>query len=226
MAKQITAPVGNITTAGNLYDDVVTVQELLNNVPTSEGGPQPRLDVDGNCGPKTRAAIQAFQLKQFGWSLADGRVDPFKQTIARLNEFDKASASPSQSFRIRRNFDTPYILSATEGSFNCFEVADTAGGTSAVYFFGNKASMPMKPAVFAGQWVSFTTSYPYPVTGLECPASYTTFYVEGSAPVNMLALQLKPGVVIVKGFLTSVFIASLGPEVKTHDLNADFTLMS
>src|SRR5262249_54727349 len=148
------------------------------------------LEVDGNCGPKTKAAIQAFQLKQFGWSLADGRVDPYKQTIGRLNDFDKASASPSQSFRIRRIFDTPYIFSDRDAWANCFEVADTIGGTSAAYFFGNKASMPVKPGVFAGQWVGFTTKNLYPVTGLECVSAYTTYYVDGGPPVNMLMLKL------------------------------------
>jgi hypothetical protein len=52
--------------------------------------------VDGRCGQKTMKAIQTFQLKHFGWKGADGRVDPDKQTIAKLNELaGGSSASPA-----------------------------------------------------------------------------------------------------------------------------------
>jgi len=44
---------------------------------------------------KTQSAIQAFQVHQFGWTLADGRVDPGKSTLARLNEKSTASGSAS-----------------------------------------------------------------------------------------------------------------------------------
>jgi hypothetical protein len=77
---------------GNLPDDVRTIQQALNRVPPSSGGPLPALDVDGLCGPKTEQAIATFQRRQFGW--ADGRVDPRQVTIARLKEFqDDASAA-------------------------------------------------------------------------------------------------------------------------------------
>jgi hypothetical protein len=68
--------------------DVVTVQQLLNQVPATEGAPPVRLDVDGLCGPKTIDAIQKFQLHHFGWPGADGRVDPDGPTLQKLNEFD------------------------------------------------------------------------------------------------------------------------------------------
>jgi hypothetical protein len=55
-------------------------------VPPIDGGPSPQLKIDGICGPKTIKAIRDFQMKQFGWSGADGRVDPGKQTIERLNK--------------------------------------------------------------------------------------------------------------------------------------------
>ncbi len=92
MAKSISASVG--LNGVNRYDDVVVIQKLLNQVPVIEGGPSPLLVVDGICGPKTRGAIQQFQLKQFGWSGADGRVDPGQQTLARLNQFDAGPAPP------------------------------------------------------------------------------------------------------------------------------------
>lgn len=73
--------------ARNLPDDVLTIQQALNNVNSVSGGPTPSLDEDGLCGPKTIAAIQKFQVHHFGWSGADGRVDPNGQTIHKLNEY-------------------------------------------------------------------------------------------------------------------------------------------
>ena len=68
--------------------DVVNVQLMLNQVPLDQGGPFPKLAVDGLCGPMTIDRIQKFQVKQFGWSGADGRVDPGGATHNKLNEFD------------------------------------------------------------------------------------------------------------------------------------------
>jgi hypothetical protein len=79
----ISSPVG--IRGRNLPDDTVTIQGALNRVAIDQGGANPRLDVDGKCGPKTNKAIQVFQLKHFGWQGADGLVEPLKQTIAKLN---------------------------------------------------------------------------------------------------------------------------------------------
>ena len=79
----------------NLATDVLTIQQALNNVPFDQGQPLPLLDEDGICGPKTKNAIQNFQLKHFGWPGADGRVDPGQQTIAKLNELAGASMALS-----------------------------------------------------------------------------------------------------------------------------------
>ena len=70
----------------NKPNDVSAIQYCLDQVLPIDGGPQTPLKIDGICGPKTTAAIQNFQLKQFGWPGADGRIDPDKQTIKRLNE--------------------------------------------------------------------------------------------------------------------------------------------
>jgi hypothetical protein len=48
-----------------------------------DGGANPFLKVDGLCGPKTTSAIAHFQRRRFGW--ADFVIEPFKQTIGRLN---------------------------------------------------------------------------------------------------------------------------------------------
>lgn len=70
----------------NLPPDVKTIQQALNDVPAGHGRPNVPLKVDGICGPRTKDSIQGFQVKHFGWKLADGRVDPYYKTIAKLNE--------------------------------------------------------------------------------------------------------------------------------------------
>jgi hypothetical protein len=80
----ISASVGINST--NLVNDVTVIQDALNRVSPAGGGPSPLLVVDGICGSKTKNAIQQFQLKQFGWSGADGKINPGGQTITRLNE--------------------------------------------------------------------------------------------------------------------------------------------
>lgn len=70
----------------NFSSDVVKIQDALNQVPPEEGGASPKLDTDCKCGPKTKKAIQLFQLKHFGWKGSDGLIEPGKQTLAKLNE--------------------------------------------------------------------------------------------------------------------------------------------
>ena len=70
----------------NLPPDVRKIQDALNRVSPAGGGASPPLKIDGLCGPKTTKAIQQFQIKQFGWSGADGKINPNGQTITRLNE--------------------------------------------------------------------------------------------------------------------------------------------
>src|SRR5262245_23968377 len=106
MAESITASVGT-SPAPNRFEDVETIQSLLNQVPTNRGGPVPLLDLDGICGPLTIAAIRRFQQHHFGWQ--DGRVDANNVTIAKLNEFDldPATGNPIkfQEFQADFGFD-------------------------------------------------------------------------------------------------------------------------
>jgi hypothetical protein len=179
MPRTISATVGRAS--ANRHDDVVTVQELLNQVPPDEGGPQPVLTVDGLCGPKTNAAIQKFQLHHFGWGGADGRVEPGRQTIAKLNEYDRPSRKPapaklaSTQFTIRRVDDSKIVL-PTEGYGWFFEVRDLLhpASSSHVYYLGNMGAIGV-PTYFGGPPSRFTTNRPYTASGLECPASYRTF---------------------------------------------------
>lgn len=69
----------------NREDDVTEVQTLLDVVPVAAGGPATPIDIDGWCGKNTNAAILNFQKVQ-KLGVVDGRVDPSKNTIKRLNE--------------------------------------------------------------------------------------------------------------------------------------------
>ncbi|MGE0759049.1 MAG: peptidoglycan-binding protein [Pirellulaceae bacterium] len=68
----------------NQPEDVRTIQEALNRVPESQGGPAVALVVDGIAGQRTQAAIAKFQRHHFGW--ADGLIERNKRTHQRLRE--------------------------------------------------------------------------------------------------------------------------------------------
>ncbi len=85
--NDITASVG--LGGVNREADVRTIQRLLNGVPPLQGGPVPKLDVDGKVGQLTVNAIGGFQKKQIGWS--DGRVDPGGQTWHHLQAIAEMS---------------------------------------------------------------------------------------------------------------------------------------
>jgi hypothetical protein len=95
MNKTISASVG--LSGANRSQDVRTVQELLNLVAPTWGGPTPKLTVDGFIGPKTNGAIRRFQEVQFKQVFSpDGRVDPGQRSIRRLNHIGGSNARPGQ----------------------------------------------------------------------------------------------------------------------------------
>ncbi|MDZ7640009.1 MAG: papain-like cysteine protease family protein [Bryobacterales bacterium] len=99
MPKTISSSVGQ--GGVNRNADVRTVQELLNKVPQTWGGPMLKLAEDGLIGPKTNAAIRRFQEVQFKQVFnPDGKVDPGKRTIGRLNEIADGSERPGANFRV------------------------------------------------------------------------------------------------------------------------------
>lgn len=91
MARAISASVGS--GGVNRKADSMTVQELLNEVPAVQGGPSPQLVVDGLPWAKTIAAIRNFQKVQLHFKWPDGRVDPNRKTLAKLNEFDQPTVT-------------------------------------------------------------------------------------------------------------------------------------
>jgi hypothetical protein len=105
----------------NRPDDVVTVKQLLNGVGPAKGGPSPPLPVTAHCDQKSIDAIQKFQLHHFGWSIADGRVDPDGPTLAKLNELSGTPASqPSPPTPI-----TPTPITPTDESLPGCDVSQS-----------------------------------------------------------------------------------------------------
>lgn len=82
MAKSIIGSVG--VGGANRRGDVITIQDLLNGVPETKGGPAQKLERDGKSGPLTCGAISRFQSKTLGFQ--DGRVDPNGHTLFKLNQ--------------------------------------------------------------------------------------------------------------------------------------------
>lgn len=70
-------------TATNARNDVIAIQEALNRVPASQGGPGTPLGTDGIAGANTKRAIVHFQQHHFNW--ADGRISSRGPTLAALN---------------------------------------------------------------------------------------------------------------------------------------------
>ena len=69
----------------NLPIDVTKIQNALNRISPDDGGPAVPLIPNGICDSKTVEVIQKFQLRHFGWSGADGIINPNGQTIAKIN---------------------------------------------------------------------------------------------------------------------------------------------
>lgn len=205
MAKTITQCVG--VGCKPQSPDVKTVQQLLNGVLPAFGGPVEKLKEDGICGPKTQAAISNFQLKQFGWKGADGRVDPGKQTIQRLNELSFGNLDPpvdppgplpsilpeTKSFVIHRMASETSFAGAPEDLF--FHITDMENGFIGIYWLqrSGQAMTPLQPPLtFKGPSRAFHTKGPHPVDRLNCDAVYFSRETEGVVTSDFL-LNLPSG---------------------------------
>ncbi|HEX8301421.1 hypothetical protein [Sphingomonas sp.] len=87
----IGAPVGK--SGVNDLADVIVVQHLLNDWLAATG--QPLLPTDGDCGPRTIAAITAYQAQVVGIAKPDGLVTPGGKTWIALSSGQGSAASLS-----------------------------------------------------------------------------------------------------------------------------------
>jgi peptidoglycan hydrolase-like protein with peptidoglycan-binding domain len=92
----------------NRFEDVRIVQDLLNK---HIQPPMQPLAVDGKVGPKTIAAIEAFQKRVLSMINPDGRVDPGGRTLTALSSATSAP-SPTPSFRLPTGPGRPGLMEA------------------------------------------------------------------------------------------------------------------
>jgi Putative peptidoglycan binding domain len=207
MDKTITDSVG--VNGRNLGDDVRTIQTLLNNVLPAFGGPAVKLNVDGICGPKTKAAIYNFQLKQFGFKGADSRVDPGKQTLARLNLLafglidppvippgpGPSILEPTTRFVIHRMGSETSFGTKDEDLY--FHFIDMDHGYIGIYWL-KPDGVPMTHVppnmTFHGPSRSFISKGPETVDRLDCEAVYFSSK-NGPALTSHFVLNLPSGAI-------------------------------
>jgi hypothetical protein len=115
----------------NRSDDVRTIQQALNQVPASAGGPVPPLVVDGICGDKTDRAISTFQLRQVGFS--DGRVDPENVTIAKLRQFSNGQTSGPAVPAARAGEDPPTKKAVKVSAAPCDDLSNQSDVMNLIY---------------------------------------------------------------------------------------------
>lgn len=138
-ALTLTAPVGergNAHGSLNHPEDVQKVQDILNAIPVTVGGPAELLSLDGKAGRLTKKAIQEFQLKHFGWKLADGRVDPGGKTWERMLSLLGVYGGTRWSVRRmeqRLRPDKPFRDADSKDRF--YEVFSEDGRQRALYYF-------------------------------------------------------------------------------------------
>ena len=194
MPNSITASVG--IHGKNIPADTLTIQNLLNSTAAKDGGADHSLDPDGKCGPKTCNAIQKFQLTQFGWSGADGRVDPNGATLIALNVLNPDVGSPqtpaaqpapeplstSFQFWLRHNpkfFSHPYAPDEF-----VFTVVDFTNSRMASYGLQFNGKVGVKPpdTGSGGHTAKITLNKPTTISGLGGQAVYQTLLKHGSGP--------------------------------------------
>ena len=178
---RITASVGRMGGV-NRPDDVKKVQRLLNKVPPTEGGPKVPLAVDGICGQKTIGAIQTFQLHHFGWKGADGRVDPYGPTLAKLDEYN-VPGNRVRMLSIRCVLEPGRFLNPRRREHWFFEVREVGQNPGVIYHLtGDFEHTPgHAPVAFMGKPVTFPCGRA--ASGLESRgATYTTGYYTSSMP--------------------------------------------
>jgi peptidoglycan hydrolase-like protein with peptidoglycan-binding domain len=130
----IGSSVGANAPAGNDPQDVAVVQALLNAVPTAQGGPSPRLVVDGLIGSKTIGAITGYQQAQ-ALGTASGRVDPGDATLASLNATAQLTLTAHMALRIletgRITLATSHLSGVPDKATVRQNIFDTADGQAA-----------------------------------------------------------------------------------------------
>jgi hypothetical protein len=200
MAFVLLASVGRMGGV-NHTEDVRKVQNALNKVPKSEGGPPKPLDPDGKCGTKTIEAIQLFQIKHFGWGGADGRVDVNGPTHRKLNEYDGGITPVVETIPTSESFSLRFDHRVKEKNVEWrLMITDEANEITRLYRVQQDMSWPKDK--FARKWTKpypLSMPKPIPVTGFhDAKFGYrSTLHYDPRKPdferrtwINVMALQL------------------------------------
>lgn len=70
----------------NNFEDVYKVQYAFNKVPPIDGGPSSPIAINGNATQELFTTIRNFQIKHFGASGADSKIEPNKPTHLKLKD--------------------------------------------------------------------------------------------------------------------------------------------
>jgi peptidoglycan hydrolase-like protein with peptidoglycan-binding domain len=167
-------------------NDVTGIQQLLNNVPITEGGPVIPIPVNGFCGEQTKAAIKSFQLFHLGADEADGRIDPKSKGCTILAKYE----CPTRQTRPEPAVTEFNIRPSARDRF--YEIRPATGITTAVYWIG-MPPVPAEPLLwFEGAEIPFRANGDLTIDNLECRATYTTRAVQGKF-TSELTLNLPYG---------------------------------
>ncbi len=182
--KSIRASVG--LKGYNIREDVRTVQELLNLVPHSEGGPLVKLATDAICGRKTNGAIEKLQAQKWGWARVDTRVDPNGPTWKLLLSYDKPATlvvtppKPAPPKIVGTRFIVmmavkPRAMINPNGENFYFQVIDEMNQSQqALYHFGNVNTPPPVPTPWSAAIPAVVTA-PLPLGAADW-AGTAVFY--------------------------------------------------
>lgn len=143
--------------ATNHRNDVIAIQNALNSVPVTRGGPESPLHADGIAGPKTKQRIVEFQQFHFHW--ADGRVDPRGPTLRALNHVLTPSAPPTgvrplSPAEVRSNGAAPVVAAPTRVVGSTGWVSLESGECWLEHAGGRTRIATGRYPVFAGDHVS------------------------------------------------------------------------
>lgn len=184
--RTISASVGQ--GGANRSLDVVQVQELLNLIPTFEGGATPLLTVDGKIGPKTIGAIQQFQLKRFGWGGADGRIDVDGQSARWLRALEGQYGR--SEFQVARAELTQPLPASTDAFFVIFTRSQSAHFSLGPGPEQNPGSL-LARLTFVGDpsaFKTFRTGRLQSMRSLQTPAARETIFPNPTDPERSLVV--------------------------------------
>lgn len=224
----------------NQRDNVRTVQELLNLVPHSDGGPMIKLATDGICGRKTNGAIEKLQAHEWGWKRVTTRVDPNSPTWKLLLTYDKPAKptalpvpkppEPQKAlgtrFMVMMAAKPGQQLNANAENFY-FQIIDQSDQTQkAIYFFGNAKVPPPNPTPWSITIPPIVTT-PQPI-GVADWAGTAIFYEKSKGGNTTTEIYVSPDVLNGKMIRFGVHAyldePSKGPGGVSSQFSAPFRL--